>query len=193
MNIYTKREVGDIAISTLVLGFALMNILFPKPTPSALFLATSLVAVSFVFHELAHRNLARYFGCFAVYRIWPFGLIIAIVSSFFGFILAAPGAVEILGRRVRRWPFEATHVLTRETGVISIAGPITNIVVALVFLILNSWMPWDIFVLGAVINFWIAFFNLLPFKPLDGSKVMVWDRIAWVLVILIPIIGIWAL
>jgi Zn-dependent protease len=33
------------------------------------------------------------------------------------------------------------------------------------------------------INSWLAFFNLLPLPPLDGSKVIVWKWQVWLLLI----------
>ncbi|MCD6434530.1 MAG: site-2 protease family protein, partial [Candidatus Diapherotrites archaeon] len=36
---------------------------------------------------------------------------------------------------------------------------------------------------GAYINFFLAFFNLLPVPPLDGSKVIVWNKFVWLITI----------
>jgi Zn-dependent protease len=38
--------------------------------------------------------------------------------------------------------------------------------------------------IGFRINVFIALFNLLPFPPLDGSKVIEWDKKLWGLLIL---------
>jgi hypothetical protein len=38
------------------------------------------VSLGFVPHEMGHRFIARKFSCIAEYRMWPAGLIIALVS-----------------------------------------------------------------------------------------------------------------
>jgi Zn-dependent protease len=38
--------------------------------------------------------------------------------------------------------------------------------------------------LGVVLNFVLALFNLLPFPPLDGSKIFMWSRMAWISLII---------
>ena len=34
---------------------------------------------------------------------------------------------------------------------------------------------------GIKINLWLAFFNMLPFGPLDGKKIMAWNFGVWAL------------
>jgi Zn-dependent protease len=59
---------------------------------------------------------------------------------------------------------------------IALAGPITNILLALffVFLFKLNFFPnfQEIFLLAIRINLILAFFNLLPIPPLDGSKLL---------------------
>ena len=50
-------------------------------------------------------------------------LVLAILMSFFGFIFAAPGAVVI----------KASYIHPSKNGKISLAGPLTNIILALLF------------------------------------------------------------
>ncbi|MDG5814126.1 site-2 protease family protein [Chitinispirillales bacterium ANBcel5] len=71
-----------------------------------------------------------------------------------------------------------------DLALISAAGPISNIILALiigyVIRVLYTFVPnissaqavFDILNLGVLINIGIAFFNLLPIPPLDGSKIL---------------------
>jgi Zn-dependent protease len=178
------KELRDISLSALALaiafGIALAGGLdgLGNPVYVLTLIGISLLAVStgFIFHELAHRLVARRFGYLAEYAMWPAGLLIALVSSLMGFIFAAPGAVVIRHGNI--------IISTRETevenmGLISIAGPATNIVIAVLFLLLDTIYPTLIFYLGAYINTWLAIFNLIPFGPLDGAKVFRWNKIYW--------------
>ena len=66
-------------------------------------------------------------------------------------------------------------------------GPLINIVVAFVFLSLlllfeTSQLLNTIAVSGAKINFFLAFFNMIPFGPLDGTKVFSWNKAVWAIV-----------
>jgi len=84
----------------------------------------------------------------------------------------------------------------RIEGVSAIAGPLTNLVIALIgiillntvaLLIVNQYL--NIFLLYLIIvNAWIAFFNLLPVPPLDGSKIISWKPINWALLFTLSII-----
>jgi len=186
---YTEREIRDLFISTIVIGFifSLSNLTLPNLIASIV-----IVAITFVLHELAHRNVARKFGAYAEYRLWPSGLLLALILGIVSggrVIFAAPGAVYISALKFSRWRSEYTNIKNEEHGVISIAGPLTNLFIALGFLILNSIYPWGFFWMGASINIFIAFFNLLPLPPLDGYKVMRWDRKTWLAIFIVSMIG----
>ena len=187
------RELRDLVVSALLLALAfslafsggfqalsypgILIIMFP--------LALVGVSTGFVLHELGHRFVARRFGCFAEYKMWTTGLVVAIMCSFFGFVFAAPGAVMIHPGVDR----EGRPTLTKQRmGIISLAGPSMNICLAIVFILLNGLYPSLVFFLGGRINTWLALFNLIPFGPLDGAKIFSWDKKVW-LVALITAIG----
>lgn len=178
------KELRDIVVSALVLAMAFGITLsggfraFQQPGILVLVIGMALVAVSlgFVFHELGHRLIARRFGYFAEYSMWPMGLMVALGSSLFGFIFAAPGAVMIYPRATTL----GTGSSSREKiGLISLAGPATSIGLAVLFLVLDIIQPALLFTLGARINIWLAVFNLIPFGPLDGAKILNWNKGIW--------------
>ncbi len=178
----------DLVVSAIVLalafGIALSGGIAAFQQPAVLIFAVgiALVAVSlgFVFHELAHRLVARRFNCFAEYVMWPTGLMMALGVSLFGFVFAAPGAVMISPRSTA---WGTISLSERKIGLISLAGPATNIGLAVVFLMLNAIQPFVLFTLGAYINTWLALFNLIPFGPLDGAKIFRWNKGLWLVAI----------
>lgn len=182
------KEFKDLAISAVVLAFAfgiaMSGGIDALSNPGFLMIVVGMaffaVSSGFVLHELAHRLIARKSGYQAEYAMWPTGLIIALASSLMGFIFAAPGAVNI--RPGARLPATEEEHKTN-IGLISIAGPATNIALALVFLLVNSFFPHLLFALGARINIWLAVFNLIPFGPLDGAKIFWWNKLYWGLAI----------
>jgi Zn-dependent protease len=130
----------------------------------------SLVAVltGFMLHEFAHKVIAQRNGAWAEFRAYPLGLMLAVVSGLFGIIFAAPGAVYIQGMINRK-----------QNGLISIVGPLVNLVIGLSFLSLGLWMNVGILAVALYLIGWInitlAFFNMLPIPPLDGYKVLKWN------------------
>jgi len=108
--------------------------------------------------------------------MWPTGLMVALGFSLFGFIFAAPGAVMIYPRGTA-WGMTTSS--NQKVGLIALTGPVTNIGLGVVFLALDAIQPALLFTLGALVNTWLALFNLIPFGPLDGAKIFRWNKGIW--------------
>lgn len=88
-------------------------------------------------------------------------------------------------------PVDPRRLSSKDQALVSLAGPSTNAVLALVFaaVFALSWRalsgsPWGpttatLFSRGVVINLFLAAFNLLPIPPLDGSWIaeFLWPRV----------------
>jgi len=184
---FSPQEAKDLLISwlTLSLAFAVViNPVFFNISNLILSLPIALLAVGtgFILHELAHREMAKHYGFHSEFRAWYPGLLIAIglaVVTMGQFIFAAPGATYFFTREVTR----------KQNGIISLAGPLTNIIIGIILLIVSgaiadAWIG-KMFMYAALVNFWFALFNLIPIYPLDGSKVIAWKPFIWIIFIVI--------
>jgi Zn-dependent protease len=116
--------------------------------------------------------MAQRLGYWAEFRLNQQGLLLTLLSFISPIKIIAPGAVMIGG------------VMRKDDyGKISIVGPLTNIGLSIVYLIINnSFSNSSIKLLasvGIVINSSLALFNLIPFGVFDGAKIMKWNRVAW--------------
>ena len=153
--------------------------------------------LAFVFHELAHRIVARRFGAEAHFVANNGWLLISIVVAFAGFFIAAPGAVWHRG-----------YLTERQGGLIALAGPATNLVFALLFLLALPILSFTdlattsttiagvhlyslaflLCSIGYSLNAFIGLFNMIPAGPFDGAKVLAWSPLYFGITVAIGIL-----
>jgi Zn-dependent protease len=186
---FSKIELGHLVIAIAVLTvafsftFSKNNLLFfilGYPVDITVYLYFMPIAflgivAAFFVHELSHKFMAQNYGLWSEFRMYPQGLILSVVVALLtGLVFAVPGAVMFRG-----------DAKGFETGRIAAAGPGSNIVIAVVTYILYQFVFYDKGWWGTLVGFvclvnlLLATFNLLPFGPLDGKKVLQWNEIAW--------------
>jgi Zn-dependent protease len=134
--------------------------------------------LAFVLHELAHRVVARNYGAEAHFVANNGWLLISIVLAFVPIFIAAPGAVWHRG-----------YLTARQSGQIALAGPATNLVLSVLFLVVLSvifigriaapdWIL-NLCAIGFRFNAWLGLFNMIPAGPFDGAKVLNWSPVVF--------------
>jgi Zn-dependent protease len=185
---FSARETRDLVVAWLALGVAftlfllvtsgagvgpagLLDLVGTGLFVELLVLSLLTAGVGFLLHELAHKVVAIRFGQVAEFRADYTMLGLALAAALVGFLFAAPGAVYHSGR-----------ITERESAGIALAGPFTNVVLAAAFL------PLFLFAggflgragqLGVTLNAVLAGFNMIPFGPLDGRKVLRWSTVGF--------------
>ena len=190
------EEIYDILVALFALVLAVTWVLWDQFALLGLDFISSFIillfaiGVGFIAHEMAHKWTAIRFGGVARFVLWPQGILLMFLLAMLPlkFIFAAVGAVYIYKPYLSR----------KENGIISIAGPATNLALCLVFLavlITSSLLGIEltrivsiICAYGIKINAFLAFFNLLPLGILDGTKVLSWDSRAWLLMIAVSVL-----
>jgi Zn-dependent protease len=186
---FSRTELFQLTVAILALSasFTILYVRYQAPAfvanPTlflAIFFPASLLAVGtgVGLHEIMHKVVAQRYGLWAEFRYNPRGLAFAfILAAAIGFLYGAPGATWISG------------AVTREqNGRISAAGPLTNLGIATVLILVSfalfSRVPsaFGDFLLSlylvqaASVNAFLAGFNMIPIMPLDGAKVWEWNK-----------------
>ncbi|MCS7135873.1 MAG: AN1-type zinc finger domain-containing protein [Nitrososphaerota archaeon] len=170
---FMRAETFQLILATLLVlavgySFTAYNVLSPESSLLAIGFAAS-----FLVHELAHKLSARRYGIYAEFRLNASGVLLTMISlvPFLPIKFIAPGAVHLSG-------FIDKDLM----GKVAIPGPLSNLIMSIALLIMSllgfsRYVTYGI----ALANAWIAFFNLLPFEPFDGAKVIKWSFKVWVL------------
>jgi len=188
---FSNKEIKDLFFAWILISFTFAfffiggynKLIFEKQLFSQSFILILIgsfltAGIGFILHELAHKYIAQGYKLNAEFRAFYNMLWLSIAFSLAGFIIAAPGAVIIKG------------FITREkNGKISLAGPMTNFILGIVFLVgfifISKGFLGLIFNYGFKINALLAIFNMIPFGAFDGAKIILWNKLVyWTSVIL---------
>ena len=173
----TTREIIDIIIMTLAIGYIFSTFIKRQPEedydPIKFYqknkiwedikFGTIIAAPAIVLHELAHKFVAMSFGAVATLHAPINWYVLIIILRILRFPL-----IFFVGGYVTHTP-----LLPLQSSLVSIAGPLTNIVL---FLILTSLIKFNlvnrkyyrIVGISAKINIFLAAFNMIPIPGFDG-------------------------
>jgi Zn-dependent protease len=140
-----------------------------------------IVLISVVIHEVAHGYVALWLGDTTAYydgrltlnplkHLDPFGsVLLPLILSFSGVVFGWAKPV----------PYNPYNLRNRRLGepLVALAGPVSNILLAIIFGLLIRFVPLDsamLFIAASIVqvNIVLAVFNMIPIPPLDGSKIL---------------------
>ncbi|MFX0084536.1 MAG: M50 family metallopeptidase [Candidatus Hodarchaeota archaeon] len=133
-----------------------------------------------LFHELAHKFSAQYYGLYSEFRLYPNFALLSIISAFLPVKIIAPGVVHIRGGY-------RSDISART----AMAGPLINILIGGIFLSLaaiSSYYWSSLLAYVSYLSFYLALFNLLPFSVLDGATIFHWNQSFYILLLGLTII-----
>ncbi len=154
--------------------------------PQLLLLVIPVLIISIIVHEVAHGWAAFFLGdntalnagrltMNPIAHIDPVGsILLPIITSFTGFFFGYAKPV----------PYNPNNLSNKKWGeaIVAFAGPLSNIVIAILFAIIirvfvaQGMEPTSTVISACVFvviaNLFLAFLNLIPVAPLDGSKIL---------------------
>lgn len=134
-------------------------------------LAALVTAPAVILHELAHKFVAMGFGFDATFKLFPMGLAIGVVLKLIRspLLLIAPGYVVPAAELIN---FPIAYRL------VAFTGPLVNLLLwlsaTLILKIKSDLNRKQLVVLHLTkkINMILFLFNMIPFGPFDGAKVL---------------------
>jgi hypothetical protein len=200
-KLFDKVEIKNIAIASIVLGFIFSfrkwgygeTFIFSVGIYNLIFTTISSALVLLIY-QIAHKSIAKMYGCKSTFRIWgikrfwfnkrskisnlrifgkrfrtlKIGIILPLILAFFsnGIIkFCAIGSSEVSEIKVQRTGKKYKYLSDFDTAVIHLTGPISLLFLAL---ILSGFSQFEEI---TKISYFVAIFSMMPLSQLDGSKI----------------------
>ena len=191
MQIYNKKEILNLFLSAIILGFIFSARGWGHSTFNLgigltnLFRMSILSLIVLLVYQTSHKLIAKKYHAHSTFKIWhlqrwwftknskfkksvPAGIILPLFFSLIsnGFIkFAAIGSSEVVSIKRKRIGKKFKHITENELARIHLVGPLS---ILLLSLILIQFPGFNEIV---KIAYTLAIFSMFPFSGLDGGKV----------------------
>jgi Zn-dependent protease len=198
---FSSQEKRDIAIASVLVSLVALSMIgYPTGILRALLMLPSIIAAglwwyptalvviflsSFMIHELAHKFVAQHYGMWSEFRMLPYGYILSAMAILISFPVFGTGAVFTSGSTSPDRDAKST-----------LAGPLSNAILAMIltvgaviaFLFTGLHYPLaSVLQIAAFLNCMLGLFNLIPFPPFDGARIVLWRKGVWAAMIVVLI------
>lgn len=186
---FSADEIKNIGVAAFVLGFMFSFREWGIERFDLLYglrnLVSSILIVTLVllFYLSAEKIVALIKGYKVEFNIWLYGIIIALIVTFVSrgyLVLAFAGSMmlyQVSGMRLGKFRYAWSY---KDLSYISLIGPSSALLLAILFKFLML-APLQTLLLkkALLISIMIAFWNMLPIPPLNGSNIFFHSRTIW--------------
>ncbi len=176
---FTRKELGWLGVGILIMMFIVgfddgrPEFNFASYSANMLLGLVAVVVAVFV-HESAHRIVAPNLGYKLEFKPFFFGLLGGLIISFMSYgkvIFLAYGSFYLNIMEKHRLGYFRHYLGYFDNGKVAIAGPLANLVAAMIFKSM-LFLPDALVEKLVFVNVLFAITNMLPIPPLDGAHVM---------------------
>jgi hypothetical protein len=133
--------------------------------------------ITIVISEMVRRFTAHHYKAETEYKFWDAGAIILVITS----LLHQP-----FSRPARTIINKPDELGARKQGIIAMAPCVASLLLSIIFLMLLAYgngyemLGREGFKMGMM----LCVYSLMPFEPMDGMRVINWNKFAWAIVFL---------
>ena len=193
---FKEKEIKDFVLSIFSIStlFIISNLFSNTQFLNDLFIGLIITTISLFTKIYAEKRVAEKYDCNVVYN---FEYNLFLISLLIGFLTGGTiifpivGTITVISAYYTRLGHKYVNITQREKGLINLSGPISNIILALISLILypiNNYFFQQLLNLNVL----MSVFSLIPAPPLEGSKVLWWNRLVWLITFLISLFLVFA-
>lgn len=185
---FTPYELRGFVIAILVIAFVISFKEWGTTTfdftagIKNLFNAILIVALSILIHDMGQRIWGLAIGYRVEFRLWSFGLIIALVITFISngslWLIVPSGFLlhHLAGHRLGFFRYGINYF---GQAMVALAGPLFTLMLVILLKILSVFSPNPLIHKAIVFNVIYGVTSLLPIPPLDGSKIYFGSRMLY--------------
>ena len=151
-----------------------------------LFNSILIVALSVLVHDAGQRLWGLAIGYRVEFRMWTFGLIIALVVAFISngslWLIVPSGFLlhHLAGHRLGWFRYGINYF---GQAMVALAGPFFTLMLVIFLKVMSAFFPSALLHKAIVFNAVYAITSLLPIPPLDGSKIYFGSRMLYAFVL----------
>lgn len=194
---FTKDEIKHLLLSfiavSIIFSIHLTNKFHWSLNEFIPVLALTLIVfvISLIVRTYIQKKIALKYRYTIQYKIYSYGLIFSIITMIFSILVLLPSYID--------YGLYERMISDNDKYKISTVGPIFNIILAVIFmiilLIIKAYTSFDLVnvnfyimltaIIGFNVNSYMAFFNMIPFVVTDGLSIFNHKTSVWIILIVI--------